>query len=218
MDRERWKRAQPDQTVRHHPLRDATVVAVAALVVGVPVALTGSGLAVAIVTPLAAILAYFLSATWERIWNYAREPIHELETRIRDLEARPSNAAPVSAPDRPAPDFRPEIRAANEMLDQEHGDHGMVDGWISSVYDRLFAWNVAIALEFRPAQMVPTAESVARRNSWTRPPNSRPPLSSVLGMLNNPAFNEPSPPALEFDLELVRLRTFRDRLIRLVPQ
>jgi len=120
MDRERWKRAQPDQTVRHHPLRDATFVAVAALVVGVPVALTGSGLAVAIVTPLAAILAYFLSATWERIWNYAREPIHELETRIRDLEARPSNAAPsqhqIDQPPTFDPRYEPQTRCSIKSM------------------------------------------------------------------------------------------------------
>jgi len=213
MDRERWKRAKPDPTVPRHPLRDAVYGGIAAAVVGVPVALTtGSAIAVAISAPATGIVAYAISVTWERIWNYAREPVNKLEERIRQLEGRPENAA---TPDKSAPDFRPEIRAANEMLAQEHGDEGIVTGWINGVYDRLFEWNVAIALKFRPDQMIASADSVADRERWRTNPLARPPLEQILGKLGTERLN---PPPLQFDPQLMRLRTHRDRLLELVPQ
>lgn len=141
-------------------------------------------------------------------WRFSRRP-------------EPSTVV-VTTAERPAPDFRAAIRAADDMLTHEHGDQGLVDGWINAVYDRLFEWNVAIAHQFRPTQMVPTRESVERRSTWRRSANApKPPLADILARLNTPGLlgvSEPSPPSLEYDPELLRLRTYRDRLLELVPQ
>jgi uncharacterized membrane protein len=199
-----------------HALRDAVYGGIAAAVVGVPVALTtGSAIAVAISAPLTGLVAYGISVTWERIWNYAREPVEKLEQRIRELEARPSNYLAVATENAgPAPDFRSEIRAASEMLNLPHGDEAAVTGWIDNVYERLFEWNVAIALKFRPEQMIASADSVADRERW-RTTIERPSLEQILGKLGTERMI--SPP-LEFDPQLVRLKVHRDRLLELVPQ
>ena len=145
---------------------------------------------------------------------YLRYPRLQLEMRVAQLEARPSNI--VAATDRPAPNFRPEIRVANEMLALPHGDQAAVTEWIDNVYERLFEWNIAIALAFRPDQMVATQESVTSQEQWRTNPGARPPLGSILASLGTERLN--LPPPLEFDPELVRLRTHRDRLLELVPQ
>ena len=60
---------------------------------------TKSQLTVLVVTAFSGLAAYVLSVFWERIWNYAREPVNRLEERIQGIEDRAaSSGEPVSRP------------------------------------------------------------------------------------------------------------------------
>lgn len=127
MDRERWKRAKADPALRHHPLRDAVFGAVGAALVGVPVAFTtGSAIAVAISAPATGIVAYALSVTWERIWNYAREPVVRLEARVKELEGYQPAATLAEAP----PALVLTQRGSGGILQEMTGPAGVLVGYI----------------------------------------------------------------------------------------
>jgi hypothetical protein len=87
------------------------------------------------------------------------------------------------------------------------------------VYKVLFEWDITVAHQFRPIEMMPTPGSLALRNSWlaSSEANPRPPLRDVLAMLGNPSIFPPTGPSLQYDPQLIRLKRFRDRLLELVP-
>lgn len=159
------------------------------------------------------VVGYILSIAVTWLVTFLRYPRKQLELRVAELEARPANAALRST----APDLRPFVVRADAMLAQPVGHSAEVTQWIDDVYEVLFAWDMTIAHQFRPVELVPTAESLARRDAWLSSPAAKPALTSLLGMLNNPG-TLPAPPSLGYDPQLVRLKKYLDKLLELVPQ
>ena len=212
---ERWGRARDQTKPSAHKKREAAYTFIGAVAVAALTLPFGDNrFFILYGGALGGLVGFALSIYWPRWMAYLHDPRVQLEARVAQLEARPSNAS-AFRPDAPPPDFRPEIREANEMLELPYGDRDVVDAWIDRVYYRLFDWNVGIAIQFRPAQMVASADSVANREQWNTSPLGRPPLEQLLGKLGTERIN---PPPLQFDPELMRLKTHRDSLLELVPQ
>jgi len=164
------------------------------------------------------VIGYVLSfaATW--IVTFLKYPRVQLELRVAQLEVERRVATPAATAG-PAPNIRPFVVAADEMLAQETGNEEAVTKWVDDVYKMLFDWDVTVAHQFRPIEMVPTRGSLALRNAWLASPeaNPRPPLRAALAMLSNPIF-PPTGPSLQYDPQLMRLKRFRDRLLELDPK
>jgi hypothetical protein len=145
---------------------------------------------------LTVVVVLFLSALWE---------LHQ-ETRGHQDGPSPSEMAKI-------PDFTRDFLIANEMLSQQKGDAAQVDQWVQGVYTKLVAWNLSAAEKFRPVALVETPESQERRAAWFKE-NGDKSYGSRKGLINS--LLKHSPPSIENDPQLERLKRYRDRLIEIV--
>jgi hypothetical protein len=144
------------------------------------------------------------------VWLRRRQKA--LEDRVAVLEAqREAPRASPAIPTIPSPDFTQEIKQAYQMLEAKTLTDRIVDSWIEHVFSRLLPWNPAMARQFRPPNPPETEESMKRRAEWK--PSG---IASLQSMALNKAVQGQTPPSPEYPPEHTRLRTYLERLLKIV--